>query len=320
MKDNDNHFYEKGVQSTSSTDGSLNPQQGVGTEGENSVPSPDLSDDNEFVRKLNRVAESSTFEYINEKMKKDRLVPADFKWLKGNANERAIFWVWLLLKTLPKKNNLTFIYISQRNSSEWGRELSDGDILYEYFRLPNEACSTVERSRIIIDFFNALEKQSDSITARNLLTATRSIWANVIYPVRRVQWLNKKSESELDGIWDHLLKKNGFENCILNEFRPVDNNERRLAIIGAIDNYISYGDSRDINTKKAIIEEVYKNFLQTKRREKIAAGNKKAGLNAEISQKAKKALVKMTEEKDTRINKFLEKLILDEYSRYNNKN
>ncbi|EAA6844885.1 hypothetical protein DRX19_28825 [Salmonella enterica subsp. enterica] len=251
--------------------------------------------------------------------KQNTLVSADFGWLKGKANERAIFWVWLLLRWLPVENKIHSVAIQNKNSHGWPVNIPGDTVIYDFLQLQKETASTKERSFAIINFFYELEKHSNSVDTRRLLEKIRSIWMNFIHPVRNVVWLNKKNESELDSIWDYLLKKKELSGCILNWFKPVDNNERRLAIIGAIDSFILHGDLRDIDTKKTILYCAYKNSSQTKRREKIANGNKKAGLNAEISQKAKNALVKMASEKDMRINKFIEKIILDEYARFNNK-
>ncbi|HEA0252154.1 TPA: hypothetical protein RU600_001899 [Salmonella enterica] len=251
--------------------------------------------------------------------KKNKLTPSDFKWLKGRENERAIFWVWLLLRWLPVKNNINPVPITKKDSIGWHVNICGDIIIYDFFGLPKETGSTKERSRIIINFFYTLEKHSNPADARRLLENIRSIWMNLIYPVRNVVWLNKKSESELDEIWDYLLKRKELSSCILNWFKPVDNNERRLGIIGAIDSFYCYCDPRDTLIKKDILNSAYKNFLQTRRREKIATGNKKAGLNAEISKKSKSALIKMAEIKGIRINKLIEKIILDEYSRFNSK-
>lgn len=251
--------------------------------------------------------------------KKSKLTPSDFKWLKGRENERAIFWVWLLLRWLPVKNNINPVPITKKDPLGWPVNICGDIIIYDFFGLPEETGSTKERSRIIISFFYTLEKRSNSVETRRLLENIRSIWMNLIYPVRNVVWLNKKSESELDEIWDYLLKRKELSGCILNWFKPVDNNERRLGIIGAIDSFYCYCDPRDTLIKKDILNSAYKNFLQTRRREKIATGNKKAGLNAEISQKSKSALIKMAEIKGIRINKLIEKIILDEYSRFNSK-
>lgn len=334
MNSNSNHYQKDEVKNTSSSrDGSPNHQQNANADkldksrpsavsdvasppqSHENNPSTDSvqSDINSVIKHLEAFSQGS-----EEANKKSKLTPLDFKWLKGEGNERAIFWVWILLRELPLTNNLYFIRTRQENASE-GARISSDTILYEYFGLPNETGSTRERSHSIIKFFYTLENHSNSVDARGLLERIRTIWMNFIYPVRNVVWLNKKNESELDEIWDYLLKKKELSDCILNWFKPVDNNERRLAIIGAIDSLCLFYDVRDVFIKKDIFVSAYKNALQNRRREKNATGNKKAGLNAEISQKSKNALVKMAETKGVRINKLIEKIILDEYSRFNSK-
>lgn len=334
MNSNSNHYQKDEVKNTSSSrDGSPNHQQNANADkldksrpsavsdvasppqSHENNPSTDSvqSDINSVIKHLEAFSQGS-----EEENKKSKLTPLDFKWLKGEGNERAIFWVWILLRELPLTNNLYFIRTRQENASE-GARISSDTILYEYFGLPNETGSTRERSHSIIKFFYTLENHSNSVDARGLLERIRTIWMNFIYPVRNVVWLNKKNESELDEIWDYLLKKKELSDCILNWFKPVDNNERRLAIIGAIDSLCLFYDVRDVFIKKDIFVSAYKNALQNRRREKNATGNKKAGLNAEISQKSKNALVKMAETKGVRINKLIEKIILDEYSRFNSK-
>lgn len=334
MNSNSNHYQKDEVKNTSSSrDGSPNHQQNANadkldksrpsavsdvsppTQSHENNPSTDSvqSDTNSWMKHWEALSQGR-----EEANKKNKLTSSDFKWLKAGGNERAIFWVWILLKELPLTNKFYFIRTRQENASE-GAGISSDTILYEYFGLPNETGSTRERSHSIIKFFYTLENHSNSVDARGLLEKTRTIWMNFIYPVRNVVWLNKKNESELDEIWDYLLKKKELSGCILNWFKPVDNNERRLAIIGAIDSLYLFYDVRDVFIKKDILVSAYKNALQNRRREKIATGNKKAGLNAEISQKAKNALVKMAETKGVRINKLIEKIILDEYSRFNSK-
>lgn len=334
MNSNSNHYQKDEVKNTSSSrDGSPNHQQNANADkldksrpsavsdvasppqSHENNPSTDSvqSDINSVIKHLEAFNQGS-----EEENKKSKLTPLDFKWLKGEGNERAIFWVWIFLKGLPLTNKFYFIRTRQKNASE-GARISSETILYEYFGLPNETGGTAERSRIIINFFYTLENHSNSVDARGLLENIRFIWMNFIYPVRNVVWLNKKNESELDEIWDYLLKKKELSDCILNWFKPVDNNERRLAIIGAIDSLCLFYDVRDVFIKKDIFVSAYKNALQNRRREKNATGNKKAGLNAEISQKSKNALVKMAETKGVRINKLIEKIILDEYSRFNSK-
>lgn len=332
MNNNSNHYQKDGLKNTpSGRDDSQNHDQDTNTDKSchsavSDISSSPLShESNPSIHSVQSDTDITTvlmnksdqeWKKANEKSK---LTPSDFKWLKGGENERAIFWVWLLLRYLPVKNNIKPVPIANKDSSGWPVDIPEDIIIYDFFGLPKETGSTKERSRIIINFFYTLEKQINSIDTRELLENIRSIWMNFIYPVRNVVWLNKKSESELDEIWDYLLKRKELSSCILNWFKPVDNNERRLGVIGAIDSFYCYCDPRDTLIKKDILNSAYKNFLQTRRREKIATGNKKAGLNAEISKKAKNALVKMAEIKDVRINKLIEKIILDEYSRFNSK-
>lgn len=325
MNSNSNHYQKDEIENTpSGRDDSPNlPQNANADKLDKSRPSavsdvapPPLSHENQ----------KNDLSFLDRKMKeheernkKDKLTPLDFKWLKGGGNERAIFWVWIFLRWLPAKNEIYSISIQEETSLVWSPNISGDTVIYEFFRLPKETGSTEERSHSIIKFFYTLENHSNSVDARGLLENIRSIWMNFIYPVRNVVWLNKKNESELDEIWDYLLKKKELSDSILKWFKPCDNNERRLAIIGAIDSFYLFCDVRDIVIKKGILASAYKNALQNRRREEIATGNKKAGLNAEISQKSKNALVKMAEVKGVRINKLIEKIILDEYSRFNSK-
>ena len=335
MNSNSNHYQKDEIENTSSgRDGSPNHQQNTNADKldksrpsavsdvspptqphENNPSTHRVQSDTNSLMKHSE-ALSQRYERDN---KKNKLTPSDFKWLKGVANERAIFWVWLFLRCLPAKNEFYSISIIKETSLVWPPNIPDDTVLYDFFRLPKETGSTRERSRIIINFFYTLENRSNSVDARGLLEKIRFIWMNFIYPVRNVVWLNKKNESELDEIWGYLLKKKELSDCILNWFKPVDNNERRLAIIGAVDSFYLFYDVHDIFLKKDILVSAYKNFLQNRRREKVATGNKKAGLNAEISQKSKNALVKMAVTKGVRINKLIEKIILDEYSRFNSK-
>lgn len=252
-------------------------------------------------------------EEVEELFREHKLLPAELKWLKGVQNERAIFWAWRYLRALPYQCKSHFLSIDKEHHTGWGEKLTGDTILYEFFLLPLQPCSTAERSKAVICFFNLLQKQGNSSSSRRLLEDIRSIWINRVRPVRKIEWLKNKNESELYEIRDHLLKK--YPDSSLQFFKPLDKNELRLAIICSIDLISHFHDGRDIYIKEEIFNELRINAMQNKRRRAIAEGNNKAGINAEISKTAKDALVKMARAKDLRINKFLELIIMEEYSK-----
>ncbi|MBK6261044.1 hypothetical protein [Citrobacter youngae] len=238
--------------------------------------------------------------------KKTYLCDADYRWIKGDANERAIFWVWLYIKNSTFENfNLTY----DKNNSRWGAEINN---IYSLIQLPSDTGSTAERSRIIIEFFDWLSKNYNPETARSILEFVRSIWANLIFPVRQFRWLKKNDNVAIEWAMDYLIKRKEINNNILTWFKPVSVNEAYIAIMGAIDYWFIRGNSIDCLDKKRLLEDMYRAFKQRTRREK----SKKFILNAEISLASRRQLKILVERHDVKINKFIESLIDAEYQRY----
>lgn len=262
-------------------------------------------------------SEHNTFAEINNEIKKiisshslgagvPPLCDADFRWLKGDANERAIFWTWLYLKNSTfEQFNLPY----DMTSSRWGVASNS---IYSLIPLPLDTGSTAERSRVIIEFFDWLSKNYSPEISKSVFENIRSIWANFIFPVRQFRWLKKNDSVAIEWAMDYLLKKKEIGNNILTWFKPVGIHEAYISIMGTIDYWFIRGDSIDCLDKKRVLDDMYRAFKQRTRREK----SNKFILNAEISPTARRQLKILVESHGVKINKFIESLIDMEYQRY----
>lgn len=234
------------------------------------------------------------------------LCDADFRWLKGDANERAIFWTWLYLKNSTfEQFNLPY----DMTSSRWGVASNS---IYSLIPLPLDTGSTAERSRVIIEFFDWLSKNYSPEISKSVFENIRSIWANFIFPVRQFRWLKKNDSVAIEWAMDYLLKKKEIGNNILTWFKPVGIHEAYISIMGTIDYWFIRGNSIDCLDKKRVLDDMYRAFKQRTRREK----SNKFILNAEISPTARRQLKILVESHGVKINKFIESLIDMEYQRY----
>lgn len=242
---------------------------------------------------------------------KYRLNDSDFLWLRGKSNERAIFWCWLYV-----------MYIS-KNKLLWSSVPTIP--VYKSLKPVSEVNNTEIRSKIIISFYNELSEKLSKIIARGIYKRMSSLWSTYVNPVRRVHWLKKKSAEDLDWAWDYLIRKPEFSKSILHWFNPVDDNEKRLVIIAAIDScdiYIKYNTGLDesdsglienMNFRKTLLNEMRLAYAQKKRREINKKKGKRVAINAEINPIVKDRIVEMANVRGIQINKLIENLINNEY-------
>ncbi|EIJ8977017.1 MULTISPECIES: hypothetical protein [Enterobacteriaceae] len=230
----------------------------------------------------------------------------DFRWLKGDANERAIFWFWIYIRTASNSSlNLPELKLQD----DWDLE---SPCLYSFFRLSDNPVSSAERSRLIITFFNKLSDFFSPNQIKKSFEHIRSIWLHLISPVRQFKWLKKKDYEGIEWAWEYLLKRKDFNDNILFWFKPADANEKYIAIMGAIDCWVIRGNKIDCQDKKLLLDNMKKAFQQRGRRDK----KKSFSLNTEISIKTRRELKELVKLQGSSINKFIEGLISDEYRRY----
>lgn len=242
---------------------------------------------------------------------KYRFNDSDFLWLRGKSNERAIFWCWLYV-----------MYIS-KNKLLWGPDFATP--IYKSLKPVSAVNNTEMRSKIIISFYNEFSETLSAITARDVYNGMSFLWSTYVNPVRRVHWLKKKTAEDLDWAWDYLIRKPEFSKSILHWFNPVDDNEKRLAIIAAIDScdiYIKYNtglvssDSGLIENmvfRKTLLNEMRLAYAQKKRREINKKKGKRVAINAEINPIVKDRIVEIANVKGIQLNKLIEELINNEY-------
>lgn len=239
----------------------------------------------------------------SEKLLKDKLQSYELKWFEGKNNERAAFWLWLFIQSITTETNMIQLCL---------KKTDDDTTFYEHWNLKKTTASSQERSNEIKLFFDKHQKTNGLMAARRDLEFARSIWAGQISVVKRIKWLDKKSEEMLEWAWDYLRKHSVLQNGVVHYFCPADLNEKYLAIIATIDFWApSITPAVNIHIKNEVLSSMNKAFNAQKRR----TSGKIHKINAEISSEARKKLNKMVEHKRITINKFIDTLIQDEYER-----
>lgn len=232
------------------------------------------------------------------------LCNVDFRWLKGDENERAIFWVWVYIRNASAGD----LFLPNHES------IGEMDSLYHHSKLPEYTSSTEERSRLIVTFFDKLSFLYPSQMVKESFEYVRAKWLHFINPVRQFRWIKKTDEDTIIWAQDYLLKRKEINGNALNWFTGADLNEKYISIMGAVDCWVIRGDEIDRLDKKRLLEDMYRAYKQRSRREK----NEKFILNAEVSVNTRSQLKEFVGLYDTKINKFIEALIDEEYQRYKN--
>lgn len=240
----------------------------------------------------------------------DILQYSDFKWLKNDINERAIFWFWLILKKgIFLHRNISIVTDRYIRGNE---SIKDYDV-YKYLFLPEFTTSTVERTSVIIDFFNKLSDHVAPEYLKEFLNSMRHIWLASVSSVKKIHWINKNNEEDIEWAWKYLRKKK-IEYSILDWFRPANLHEKYLAIMGAVDFWIINGDEQDHEMKDKLIKEMHLAFRQHKRRQ----DNKKTSHKTIVSKGINKQLKELATLHNCSENHLIMKVIHEEYLRYKN--
>ncbi|WP_445335774.1 hypothetical protein ACSR9H_04150 [Citrobacter koseri] len=253
-----------------------------------------------------------------EKESKCRLVHSEFSWLRGKENERAIYWAWLFIMQMPV--------------SRITDDPDETESPYNQFKLPLRTINTKARSDVIERFFELLAEKYKYECARRIYEDMLFNWTYFISSIKRIYWLKSKNEEDLDWAWNYLSKKPEFNNGSLSWLHPVNESEKRLAIVAAIDScklYISeyphYFTSLEhitinnpdmlmnMNFRKALLNEMRLAYEQRKRRKINKRKGKRVAINAEISSVAKDRIVEMASVRGLQINRLIEELINNEY-------
>lgn len=261
-------------------------------------------------------------EFVSRYEKKDikcRLAYSEFSWLRGKENERAIYWAWLFIMQMP---------VTRISNDPY----DETEPPYNQFKLPLITINTKNRSDIIKIFFERLAEKYTDERARSIYEDILFNWTYFISSVKRIHWLKNKNNEDLDWVWNYLTKKSEFNNGSLSWFHPVNESEKRLAIVAAIDScklYISeyphYFTSLEhiainnpdmlmnMNFRKALLNEMRLAYEQKKRREINKKKGKRVAINAEISPVTKDRIVEMASARGLQINRLIEELINNEY-------
>lgn len=239
---------------------------------------------------------------------KNILQYSDFKWLRSDINERAIFWFWLVLKKgmnlYPDISNLTNSHI--RTSA-----FIKGSDIYSYLFLPEFTTSTAERTSVIIDFFNKLSNYVAPEYLKEFLNGIRHFWLTSVSPVKKIQWINKNNEEDIEWAWKYLRKKK-IEYSIMDWFSPANIHEKYLAIMGTVDFWMI--NEQEHVMKDKLIKEMHLAFRQHKRRQ----DNKKSPRKTRVSRDTHKQVKELAKLHNCSENDLIMKVIHEEYLRYEN--
>ncbi len=234
----------------------------------------------------------------------------DFKWLKGDANERAIFWFWVYIRTSSnKKLGLPDNWMTRPNG--WDPETH---YMYSLFNLPVHTSSSAARSQAIIDFFNHLSIYFSPSEIKFSFDSICQIWFVLNSQIRKLKWIKKGDTEVIEWVWGYLSKRKEIKNNILFWFRFADLHEQYISLMGAIDCWGKQEDMSNaqrvefIHEKKLFLVKMYNAFKQRERR----AGKNKFTLSA----KANKELSELAGVLGGKGSKVIEKLIHDEYQKY----
>lgn len=241
---------------------------------------------------------------------KNTLHYSDFRWLRNDINERAIFWFWLILKKgMSLHCNISIITDRYIRGS---RSIKDCDI-YKYLLLPEFTTSTAERTSVIIDFFNKLSDYVAPEYLKEFLNNMRHIWLTSVSSVKKVQWINKNNEGDVEWAWKYIKKKK-IEFSILDWFSPANLHEKYLAIMGAVDFWMISGDEQNHAMKEKFIKDMHLAFRQHKRRQ----NNKKEKNKKIASRETHKQLKELARIHNCSESNLIIKVIQEEYLRYKN--
>lgn len=221
----------------------------------------------------------------------------EFDWLHNN--DRACFWAW---RTISQPWT-PIVQYNQLNNF-----LAIHPLPYNNLNLKLNPASSKERLEEIVKFFDRIEQPLP--WKKLLLDALKAEWAK-IYGVRKpFTWLKADDSEQCEWAWNYISTSNptsDFSTPSTCGLTPVNQKERYLAIYAAYDCWNTHPD-----TKKIFCLNFNKAWHQKKHRD--SRQGKKA-CNLVLTSEAKAKLDQMAQEQGITLNRLVETLIENEYSK-----
>lgn len=147
------------------------------------------------------------------------------EWIK---DERAIFWVWVYIRTASC--DMLEIQFPEQEPHEKP---------YEKLDFPGNPLDSNERRSVIQRWFKEIEKILSSGEADKIMLQMRDEWFYIKEHIKPVDWL-RKSEEHTRWLWERLKKEDIFTGSIPYWFNPASSHERFLAINATIDFFMPH--------------------------------------------------------------------------------
>lgn len=224
-----------------------------------------------------------------------------FDWMD---NDIACFYAWGRIRKFHNLETLDKLSLMiDTISIDLAKENPVFINYYEQLNLNKHPSSTKERKHLIIEFFDSQTPLSNIEQKTNLLEKIKLEFAFLYNNKKPFHWLSEKDENRCEWTWNYIKEHSDFCQYL----SPINNNERYLSI------YISYYLwSAKEDTKKLFLIRINKAYSQQKFRESIKG---KKALNIFIDEESKKKLDKISKKMNEKINKTIELLIENEYSK-----
>ncbi|NIY91536.1 hypothetical protein [Vibrio diazotrophicus] len=225
--------------------------------------------------------------FINNLIKeaKQRLIPLEeLEWIRTNPRACYLAYGRIFIfpdESLAGNNNLSSYCLNQ----------------------VSRPSNTEERYKNLVIFF---DKCTTAINRRLLISNLKSEWERVFNERIPFSWLSKSHKEQCDWAWDYISKY--YYGPPINYFSVTSLQEQYLAIYAAYDLW-----NAPYAEKKLFLQNFTKAWQQKKHRDSRKG---KKVCNLVLSEEVKSKLDIMAEKKNMKLNKFVEMLIENEFSKY----
>lgn len=253
---------------------------------------------------LNQTDKNSYLSELISKAKHQLLPIEKFNWIKND--ERACYWVFgniilgyqshyikNMLSDAPSPSNLGFTETYTNHKERF-------DALVRYIDIYNLYDFSHEKKSILLDLL-------------------KRKWGEMHCRRKPFTWLKKENTDQCRWAWEYIksyeiypehqgLKTISSYLPLAYNYNPLDKNEMYFSIYAAFDLWETHAD-----TKTVFLNKFNKAWHQKKLRDSREG---KKVCNLVLSEEVKNKLDKMAENKNMKINKFVEMLIENEFEKY----
>ncbi len=229
----------------------------------------------------------------------------EFSWLEDD--DRACYWVWGTILQSPlaawPNQPLPFFFINSQET-----RTAPG---YQSLGLKTVTTNTEERLEEIVKYFDRAGQPPQ--WQFNLINELKVRWIEIYNARKPFPWLKQDNVEQCDWAWNYISKPNlllGWYNTppVLG-FSPTKQEEKYLAIYAAFDCWTAPPDS-----KKLFCHNFNKAWHQKKHRDSRQG---KKVCNLVLREDVKNKLDQMAYERDITLNRLVEALVENEYTKRN---